>query len=690
MQAKAMIEISDLVLASAGSLEERLADLLFQMSESSLFKSEDTECFPVHNMNGFSGYNFWVAGKLVAQLHLASLSSGYYVFMKRAYLEEGTSEIYDYYNQEGEYVYSGQSLDGMTTFYNSINMDPVNAYINHLYNVLCVNYDAAVSGMGDSQRIAFIENTLNSLMRDPRVEIGANRGRKDPALVNIYNEVHKVEADPILNWDERQRVYSTLKQVRSKILKTKSRAHKFNMFTYQAPVNLRDAQTKLELFKKRPVDNVFGVIKKYTWGRLMWFGRTVQGNLGLSIAMAIYGPFTFYFITQPMNPHAMWAVGKVRGAYIDFVENITEPSQKKKPSLIAEANAQEDEVSTGRAAPKKPDVPEKAQDWDERMSSFKAMQIAYEESMVFAARMGRMEQMENQFLFPLTAEAAWEEMERYLKDVRAALKYNQNLDSRYETFLNKEIERTLELQVYIWKKLARFFSDHPYIVVDQDGEQTEKDYYTGRGFVFMKKMTDKLSNMDLSSAPATHEKIAGLAAKYEKLKRNGDGVLDSLRKNSKLFASQNIYDTESSRKDMRRHWEVLFLQQNKKQEASSFGLQMYTWSVRNALWVLQSVHSAKREELATLTYKYNLDNQGTDKTDSDPDVNTLYESMMNMLVLEFTSIKKEIAQNLEGDRESELRIQVIENLKNYLKERDRLFNNGTKMANDSERDRTTI
>ncbi len=318
------------------------------------------------------------------------------------------------------------------------------------------------------------------------------------------------------------------------------------------------------------------------------------------------------------------------------------------------------------------------------MSSFKAMQIAYEESMVFAARMGRIEQMENQFLFPLTAEAAWNQMELYLSSVEGALKYNKNLDARYRSFLKREIARTLELQVYVWKKLARFFNDHPYIAVDQANEQTGKDYYTGRGFVFMKKMTDKLSKLDLAATPAMHEKIDALAKKYQSLKKSGDSVLGTLGKNSQVFAQSDMYNTDELRKNMRRHWEVLFLQQNKKQEASSFGLQAYTWSVRNALWILQSVYSSKNQELGTLTYKYNLDNQNTDKVESDKNINALYESLMNMLALEFVSIKKEIASSLGPDNEAKLRKMVIENLKSYMSERDRLFNGNMKMATGSD------
>ncbi len=69
MMAKAKIEISDLVLKSAGSLEARLADLLSSFKEREELQNEDVEAFPIHNLNGLSGHNFWVGGDLLAQLH---------------------------------------------------------------------------------------------------------------------------------------------------------------------------------------------------------------------------------------------------------------------------------------------------------------------------------------------------------------------------------------------------------------------------------------------------------------------------------------------------------------------------------------------------------------------------------------------------------------------------------------------
>lgn len=165
--------------------------------------------------------------------------------------------------------------------------------------------------------------------------------------------------------------------------------------------------------------------------------------------------------------------------------------------------------------------------------------------------------------------------------------------------------------------------------------------------------------------------------------------METLARNTKLFRQQDIYDTDELRSNLQRHWEVLFLQQNKKQEASSFALQAYTWSVKNAIWIMQALYSAKRDELGTLTYKYNLDNQNTDKIGSDKSNDQLYESLMNMLVLEYVSISKEIANNLPNDTEGVQRKAVIENVKEYLNERDRLFNSKLKMAN-GEKNTTTI
>jgi hypothetical protein len=265
----------------------------------------------------------------------------------------------------------------------------------------------------------------------------------------------------------------------------------------------------------------------------------------------------------------MWAVGKVRNAYIATVDtietgltNTVEVEKVKK--MIAQTKQIQDQVTTGQAAISKPivSIPTKKVNWDDRMSNFKAMQIAYEGNMVFAARMGRLEQMESQFNFPLTAESAWDETERYVRSVKNTIKFNPNIDSRFKNFLTKEVQRAEDLQVYIWKKMGQFFLDHPYIVVDEKNEQDQRDYYVGKSFIFMSEMTEKLSKRDNNLIPVTHKKITALAKFYKQSKIQGVSIVDSLKKNSKLFAQKDLFDTSELREYMENHWEVLFLQQN--------------------------------------------------------------------------------------------------------------------------------
>lgn len=699
MLAQTYIHISDLVMKSAKTLDERLVDILKVEGGRKTFADENVQIYDIHNFNGFSGLNYWVNGQLIGQLHIASLNNGNYTIYKRIFLEGELTEIYDYYDQNGNFMYSSGQLSGQVVFYNSINMDPKSPFVNHIYNILSYEYNQAKSGYSQTARIVYLESVINGFLTNDEVTISAEKTAKDESLVNIEKEILRIEKDPILKWDERQSIFSSLKDVRKNIIETKRRAHKRGSLNYTLPLLASDLKTKAKIIKQRPGSNFRGMLYKYTFGNIIWFADTVKANLGLSIAMAIYGPFTFYFITQPMNPHAMWAVGKVRNAYIQTVgqiEDMMKEEQKAESKKItALKNAQDqmtDTVSTQQAAIKKAAIlPASKVSWDDRMSNFKAMQIAYEGNMVFAARMGRVEQMETQFSFSLTAESAWRELERYNRSVNATLEYNTNLDSRFKTFLQRELVRNEQLQIYIWKKMAQYFLDHPYIIVDQANEQVQRDYYVGKSFVLMQEMTEKLSKKSLSSdMPTTHAKVQALAEFYKQSKKQGASVMDTLRQNSKLFAQKDIFNTKELRDYMHRHWEVLFLQQNKKQEASSFGLQTYTWSIKNAIWTIQSVISAKREELGTLAYKFNLNNQNTAKVKADKNVSDLLESMMHMMTLEYVSIKEEFSKNLKNDEEATLREEVINNIKEYLVDRDELFNSTLQVANTEARAATTI
>ncbi len=462
-------------------------------------------------------------------------------------------------------------------------------------------------------------------------------------------------------------------------MSTKKRVHKLSMFNYNIPILINDAKIRGQVVKKRPFNNLQGLTYKYTIGKILWFFRTVKENLGISVAMAIYGPFTYFFITQPMNPYAMKVVGSVRGSYLEVLKNIEDFGQDQKvlADTISTKQASIQKMTQTQAPMSKIakgiKLPKSSTTWDDRMSNFKQMEIAYNSDMEFAARMGRLEQMDSQFNFPLTAESAWHETQRYIKSVRAALKYNKDLDLTYVSFLKKEIKRARSTQVYIWNKMAQFFIDYPYIVIDQKDEQNERDFYVGRAFVFMQEMTEVLGKLKPTAMPETNEKVNSLANFYSQNKIQGSSVLDNLKKNSKVFNLKNDHDTSEFRAYMRRHWEVLFLQQNKKQEAASFGLQTYTWSVKNALWTMQSLYSAKREEVNRLTYKFNPTATDAKKIKPEKHTDQLLESLMHLLTIEYVSIKKEFEKNLSGDSEVSQRAEQIRNLKEYLSDRDTLY-----------------
>jgi hypothetical protein len=681
-------QVTHLVMRSAGKLDEFLADILSNHGGRDIL-SKDVDIFDIHNFNGFSGYNYWVNGNLVGQLHMATLQACGYVLYKRTFNEDGIIEIYDYYNQEGDFVYSANQLDGQTIMYESINMDPTSPFTNHLYNILNAEYEQATSGLSRTKLVYNIEETLRNIMAKSELPLSARAGAKDLALRNILNEIHHTEIDPVLRWEERQAIYKNLKEIRRKIINTKQRVHRFSGSSYGANVMAQDMKTRITLLKKRPMDNIKGFLYKNTIGNLLWFLHTVKDNLGYSVALAIYGPFTFYFITQPMNPHAMWAVGKVRNAYIQATTAFEEVLEgKTQQQIVAEEKNYQDQVSTQQSAVAKkvtvsPMALTKAPkvDWNTRMGDFKAMQIALEANMVFAERMGRIEQMENQYSFALTAESAWNEIERYITQIQNDMGYFKNLDSRYRQFLQRELNRSIKTQEYIWRKMAQFFLDHPYIVVDEEKKQTQRDYYVGRAFIFMNEMTTKLSKLNPEVIPASHSKINELAAFYAQTRKEGNSVMESLKQNSKLFSQKDLYSSEELRDYMKRHWEVLFIQQNKKQEASSFGLQAYTWSVKNAIWILQSVYSAKRDDIRNLTYKFNLDNQKTAKVKPGKRISMQYEHLFHMLTMEYVSLKKEFANNLRGDTEAAQREAIIESIKNFLIERDKLYNAVLQVAN---------
>ncbi len=396
-----------------------------------------------------------------------------------------------------------------------------------------------------------------------------------------------------------------------------------------------------------------------------------------------------------MNPHAMWAVGKVRNAYIstsDTLRNTFEtPTSGKVATTVAiTAAGAIANANTGKNySEMKPgignlllssDVADvNNQNWDDRMSNFKAMQISYEENMEVAPRIGRLEQMETQLNWPLIIESTWLQTERYLEFLSFVEFNNKDYKPEFVNFIRAEKARTDQVQMYLWDRNVRFILDHPFTMMDQTGEQTQMDYYVGRSFIMLRDMTNNLALKHKGlPMPAGYESIMKLAQKFDSEYKAGGSVLDRLKSNSKLFAQKDSTSTAELRSYMKRQWEVLYLLQNHAQEASNSGLQVYIWSVRNAVYVLQSMYATKRDDVSLLAMNFRKDSVAN-KLSNNPtfkQMDSQYEALFHMMMLEYTSVRKEIGESLKKDIESVQRKEIIGGVESFLKERDALLRSG--------------
>jgi hypothetical protein len=212
--------------------------------------------------------------------------------------------------------------------------------------------------------------------------------------------------------------------------------------------------------------------------------------------------------------------------------------------------------------------------------------------------------------------------------------------------------------------------------MDQSKEQTQFDYYIGRAFINLRDMTNELSKRFKGlPIPAGYQNIAQMAQNFElDYKKNGS-VLERLKNNSKVFAQKDPSSTQELRSYMQRQWEVLYLLQNKTQEGSNNGLQLYVWSVRNTVGLLQSLYSSKREEasLLSLSFRKGAIVNKLSTNNSFKKIDSQYESLYHMMVLEYASIRKEIGESLKNDIESTQRKKILTGVESFLKERDTLL-----------------
>jgi len=612
--------------------------------------------------NGYSGYEFWIGEEWVGDLGFAPLQYGGFVIKRTQGSAQDRKEFFEIFDDKGELTSVDSALYLSLLFLSTSKMDLTCPVLSHLYHYLAHEYGEAKEGGARSQQIHLIEEFLREVAQERRKDAAVGEVGKDPAVLALREAIVAAERDPVLEWEERQRAFSVLRTERSRLITTKMRVHRLPWLSSRISIFFDDVSDFVARVRLRPGSNIRGISYRYTFGVLFWFLHTIRANIGYSIALAIYGPFTFYFITQPLNPHAMWAVGHVRSAYLDTVQGVKTAvgmTPAVDPVFI-------DSVKTTQAAP---------MSWADRMSNFKNMQIGYEENLVFAARMGRLEQMETQLAFPLVADNAWLELERYGKQVQSVLDGDSELVKLpgVREFLGQELRRSQRLELYVWDRLKRYLLDHPYIVMDESHEQTYRDFYTGRAFVLFRDMTLQLAQREKQfKFPPEFKAIAELANGVEGAKKPGNTILTRLKRNSALFSQKNRFDGRELRSYMQRQWEVLYLLQNKVQEAANFSLMTYTWSVRNAFWIIQSVYAAKTQEVRLL-----FENPQSSRLEAISQVrrqvDPVLEALFNLMNLEYASIQPELSTRLDNDTESAQRLGVIAEIERSLIEREDLM-----------------
>lgn len=711
---------------------------IFQDGGKSFYSIKES-ISPVKFNNGMSGFKYG-NGEQQGELLVGLILGGTGFSLKRIVTNKNEIiERNDYFNLKGELTFTSDKEALKSIIVDFHEMDLSCPILNHFYNFLSIEYKNASEGRSQTKIVHSVENFLRKIYKSKKINLSIKNKEKDIAIQSVYKKIKTIEMDPVLSWEERQIVFNNLKKDLKIILNTKIRAHKLNRIHFKFKILKNNFYNFIERIKARPVNNLKGLLYRYTVGKIIWFFQTVKNNLGYSVALAVYGPFTYYFITMPMNPHAMQAVGKVRTAYLEtkntilgFLENseitLNELKEKKaiaqetpstslpsviKDTVTTKASSQVNEntndlimaniiypsdITTNHRSRKQmimignggslsgeasllnmlltTDLDEVNKiSWIERMSNFKQMQIGYEENIEFASRMGRLEQLETQYNFPLQIEAAWEELERYNNLIFKIRQENPNLSAKMKQYLFNEINRTQQLELYLWDRMGRFILDQIYVMLDQDKEQNRNDYYVGRSFVFMEEMTNILSwrYKDFKKHEG-YERIENLAKFYKSNRKEMGTVLKNLTANSTLFKQKNIYDTNEFRSYMKRQWEILYLQNSKAEEAANMGLNMYIWSVRNTVWILQSLYSAKREEISLLIKKDNGNILSQDDLIARSKISMMYETLIHNLTLEYVGIREEIMKRIGKDIESNQRMTVINNLREFLSDREKLDN----------------
>ncbi len=274
---------------------------------------------------GFSGFEYRSSAGVRGRLALAPVLAGGFVVHKLVSSQNNIHEAFYLYSDTGELKSIEREFRNEILFVELIEMEPLCPILSLLYNFASHQYEQANLGLARIEQMTYVEGLLRfvgEVAKQSGEPMSYSQGGSDQAIEAFNRKIVAEEEDTTLTWEERQKVYELIKKDRAKVIRTKQRVHKRGLLATALPSLIKDLQNFARRIRLRPTSNIGGLSYRYSLGILIWFVNVIRGNIGYSIALALYGPFTFYFITQPLNPHAMWAVGKVRSAYLDTVQTV--------------------------------------------------------------------------------------------------------------------------------------------------------------------------------------------------------------------------------------------------------------------------------------------------------------------------------------------------------------------------------
>ncbi|MEI8346852.1 MAG: hypothetical protein WCG27_05265, partial [Pseudomonadota bacterium] len=248
----------------------------------------------VINLNGYSGHQYLANNTLIGSQYFAPLTNGEFVVQRQIFTDQGPINRYELFSCDGLYMRSETYASLSIQTIEVLQMEPLCPILSHLYNILCYEYAQAKLGTSNSKRIFTIEQILRQRYLLGSENLSACYGYRDPAIKQFFSEILEIEKDPVLSWEERHVIYDKKKSNIKKIIATKKRIHRLSWPKYNFAVTAHKIQNTFERLTLRPKSNLKGLSYRYTIGVLIWFFKTVKDNLGYSIALAIYGPFTFY------------------------------------------------------------------------------------------------------------------------------------------------------------------------------------------------------------------------------------------------------------------------------------------------------------------------------------------------------------------------------------------------------------